>query len=217
MICLLCAGPLRPGDQAVCGPCLADLPRIGRACPRCARPLAPDAACGPCSVHVPAFDGAIARFHYAPPVDTIVKEFKYGGRLIWAELLARELAAAVRAAELPRPDCLVPVPLHWRRRWARGFNQAAEISRQLARLLDIPMDQGLLRRGRWTAVQAGLPAAQRRRNVRRAFELRGAARYGRIAIIDDVITTAATVTELSRLLKRAGVREVQVWAVAHAD
>lgn len=216
MICLLCAGPLKAARSALCPGCLADLPRIATGCLRCGRPLLLPALCGECAVRPPLYDRAIACFEYSAPIDSIIREFKYAGRLCWAPFLAQCLAATVQAAGSPRPDRLLPVPLHWRRRYLRGFNQSAELARVLGRMLDIPVDQKLAHRCRATNPQAGLQAAQRGGNVRRAFAVRRPAACRRVAVIEDVITTGATVSELSRELKRAGIAEIQIWAVARS-
>lgn len=214
-LCMLC-GAETGGPAPLCRGCGADLPRFHRACRVCGVAVASGNLCGACARHHPPFDRLIAAFPYGYPIDMIIQDIKYRGRLYWLRLLAQELAERVRQADQPLPECLLPVPLHWRRRWSRGFNQAFEIARELGRHLDIPADDGFLRRLRPTASQTEMTAPARRRNVRRAFALVGAAPWKRVAVVDDVVTTGATVEELSRLLKRAGVRQVEVWALARA-
>ena len=217
MLCLLCGAGLPPGCATLCPGCSADLPRIDAACTRCGRKLPASALCGACAVRLPVYDRAIACFEYRPPVDSIIREFKYSGRLAWTPFLTDCMAASVRAAGSWRPECLVPVPLHWRRRYLRGFNQATELARGLGKIFVLPVDHGLVRRNRATPSQAELPAAGRRRNLRGAFTTSEACAWRRVAIVEDVITTGATVSELSRALKRAGVAEIRIWSIARAE
>ena len=205
-------------NRPLCTGCHADLPRIGPCCPSCSVPRAVDGLCGACSQSQPAFDRITAVFPYRYPADAMIQDVKYRGRLPWLRLLAGELAARIRAQGLPLPTCLLPVPQHWGRRWIRGFNQALEVARELGQRLGLPVNDHVLWRPRPAVPQAGLPASARARNVRRAFGVR-AERYAgeAVAIVDDVVTTGATVQELSRLLKRAGVREVHVWSLARAS
>ncbi len=211
--CLLCAAP-HPGDLPLCPACLADLPWLRTACPRCAMPGETPGLCGSCATGPPPFDMAVAPFLYRFPVDTMVRRFKFQRRLWWVRVLGECVAA--RAALLPRPACLVPVPLHWRRRCVRGYNQALEIARVAGARLDLPVDYRLLRRTRAGPRQAQLSAEQRRRNLRGAFELTRAPSVRSIAIVDDVMTTGTTAGEITRVLKRAGVTQVQIWTAARA-
>ena len=118
---------------------------------------------------------------------------------------------------LTKPELLLPVPLHRTRLRQRGYNQALELAKPLARLLGVPLCRDLLQRQRGTAAQTELDAVARRRNVRGAFAVRaGVALPTHVAILDDVMTTGATLAECARVLKRAGVQRVDVWALARA-
>lgn len=213
-VCVLCGDPGEPGLD-LCAGCLGDLPAQRPACRRCARRLPRGGVCGACQHRPPPFDEALAGFDYAPPVDWLVHRFKFGGRLecgrVLSECLARELAARGAA----RPDALVPVPLHRRRLTSRGFDQAVEIGRLLARRLDIPQALDVLERRRATRQQSTLNARQRRQNLRGAFRAGGDASE-HVVLVDDVLTTGSTVAECARVLKRAGCRRVSVWALARA-
>lgn len=211
--CLLCAAP-HSRDLPLCQACLADLPWLRTACPRCAMPGDAASLCGHCLTAPPPFDLAIAPFLYRFPVDIMVRRFKFQRRLWWVRILGECLAA--RGVLLPRPACLVPVPLHWRRRCTRGYNQALEIARVAGAALDLPVDYRLIRRVRAGPRQAQLSGDQRRRNLRGAFQLTRESRMRSIAIVDDVMTTGTTAGEIARLLKRSGVKEVQVWTAARA-
>lgn len=212
--CLLCGD--RPGAGGLlCQECLADLPGLDGACPACGRPRPGSTPCGPCLQRRPIHDRLIAAYRYQFPVDDLIRGFKYHGRLGICDALAPALARGIDdrlGSHLPQ--VMLPVPLHRWRLYRRGFNQSLEIARRLNRSLGIPIDTRLLRRHRATREQARLGPAERRRNLRRAFVLNGECTYDCVAIVDDVVTTGATVTELARLLRRHGVKEIQVWALA---
>lgn len=207
--CIGC-GYLALGE--LCAQCRAELPWLYEpACPVCNEPGV-EGPCGRCQRRRPPFDRCRALFRYAPPVDRILQELKFGGRLAHAGVLGRELAAAL--GDLPRPDALVPVPLHPWRQCRRGYNQALEIARPLGRALGVPVAAGLVKRRRYTSPQTALPLDQRRRNLQGAFALRGPLPGRRFALVDDILTTGHTAGELARCLKAAGAREVEVWVVA---
>lgn len=143
----------------------------------------------------------------------MVQSLKFSGRLELARSLAALLGEVLDPQSLPQ--CLVPVPLHRRRLRARGFNQAAEIARHLARRTGVPLAQSLCFRCRPSVAQSSLPARARRRNVRGAFAAGNVpAGLHHVAIVDDVVTTGATVLEVARTLRRAGIEEIEVWACA---
>lgn len=218
--CVLCGADGQPPLLDLCAPCDADLPRNAPACVRCAVPLPPNATgvltCGACLRRPPRFDRAIVPFRYAYPLDHLVRDLKYHGRLAYGRVLGTLLADFLAAADLPRPELLVPVPLFPARHRDRGFNQANEIARPIAERLHIPIADRLCSRVRATEDQTELTAAQRRQNVRRAFALARRPGVRHVAILDDVLTTGSTVDELARVFKRSGVRTVSVWAVARA-
>jgi ComF family protein len=143
-----------------------------------------------------------------------VAHFKYSGRLAYGRLLSRELLRRLADEADLQANLLMPVPLHWRRRWSRGFNQAEIIGDELSRALKLPLQTRWLSRVRATTPQQSLSAAERRRNLRAAFALRAPLTGLHIALIDDVVTTGATVGEISRLLLAAGAASVQVWCLA---
>jgi len=215
--CLLC-DQRSDGVGDLCSGCRADLQRNRICCPRCALPLqTPAPLCGECLQSEPPFAAAFAPFVYAHPFDLLVTKLKFGRSLAAGRVLAGLWLAA--SNELPAlPQMLVPVPLHPDRLRERGYNQALELARPLARVLRVPLKANLLERTRATPAQTNLDAKTRRRNMRGAFTINatGLPPAAHVALIDDVMTTGATLRECARVLKRAGVARVDVWALARA-
>lgn len=211
--CALCGGDTR--GSALCQGCLDDLPwHRGAHCPQCALPTPMGELCGACLRHPPAFDRTRAALAYRFPADRLIPRLKYHGHLALASALATCLAGVV--AEAPRPDRVIPMPLHPARIRQRGFNHATEIARAVARPLGLTLDLDSCRRIRDTPPQQGLKHDARRRNVRGAFACSGNLAGERIAIVDDVMTTGTSLDELAAALKRAGAAEVDCWVVARA-
>jgi ComF family protein len=171
--------------------------------------------CGACLASPPPFAAAYAAFEYAFPFDRLLQAFKYGGRLALADFLADALSAAVaqRPPNHPMPDAVLALPLAPSRQRARGFDQATEIARRVARQTAVPMATGL-RRVRDTPAQAALPWKARASNVRGAFAADPSLAGMRIAIVDDVMTTGATLASAASAVLRAGAQSVEAWAVA---
>ena len=211
--CAFCAAPC--GNRLVCVACQSGLPRIAGGCPVCALPTPGGSTCGACVTRPPPFAAAFAAFAYEFPLDRLLHAFKYGGHLSHAEYFAEALSAAValRPAGMPWPDALVALPLAPSRQRARGFDQAAEIARRVARRTGVPMTTGL-RRTRDTPAQAALPWKDRARNVRGAFAADSSLAGMRIAIVDDVMTTGATLGSAAGAVLHAGAAAVEAWAVA---
>jgi ComF family protein len=208
--CLLCAAP--SGDEVVCASCESSLPRLQACCPRCAAPLPVAVLCGACQRSVPRFDAAACAFEYRFPVDRLVHRFKYAGDLATGRWLALQLAARTRHE--PRPDLLVAAPLTPARLRSRGFNQAVEIAKPIARALRVRVAIAGVVRTRDTQPQPGLRRRERRANLRGAFrcDLRLSGEH--VAVIDDVMTTGATADALAAALHGAGAGHVSIWAVA---
>ena len=156
----------------------------------------------------------MAPWRYAYPVDRLLQGLKYGGRLAVAEPLADGLAQAVRATcDARLPDAIVPLPLAPSRQRERGFDQARLLAQRAAHVLGVALVPALLR-VRESGPQAALPLALRAANVRDAFAARGSLRGVRVALVDDVMTTGATLAAAAAALRRAGVVDVQAWVVA---
>ncbi|HEY2864930.1 MAG TPA: ComF family protein [Casimicrobiaceae bacterium] len=210
--CELCAAA--SGRELVCAACTRALPWLGPACPVCALPTAGAEICGTCLARRPAFEATIAAFAYAFPVDRLIHAFKYQGRLALAEWSAGAILAARDRRTGDAPDRLVALPLSRERQRERGYNQAAEIARVVAARTGIPLLTSGVRRIRTAPPQAVLPWNERERNVRGAFacdlDLAGL----RVAIVDDVMTTGASLSELAGTLRAAGAAGVENWIVA---
>lgn len=213
--CLLCGAPGADGLD-LCADCNAELPRNRLCCARCALPLATAAPlCGECVRKAPPWDAAWVPFRYGWPLDRLESRYKFG-----ADLAAGRVLSTLWQREpcpIALPQLLLTVPLHPGRLRQRGYNQSLELARPLARQFGVPLRHDLLQRVRATTAQTELDAVSRRRNVRGAFALReGVAPPAHIAVLDDVMTTGATVAECVRVLRRAGVARVDVWALARA-
>lgn len=211
--CMLCGA--RAKGESVCPSCALELPDLpDSCCPRCALPGAGGRPCGVCLKHPPRFDTTTALYAYAFPADRLIHSLKYGRRLASADFLATRLATRAIASGHPAPDRIVPVPLSRRRLAERGFNQAMEIARTLAARLGGIVDTAAVERVQDTPPLAALPFAARRRRIRHAFECRADLGGQCIWVIDDVMTTGATLNEVATVLKRHGAAQVHNFVVA---
>jgi ComF family protein len=204
--CFVCRGRSR---ELVCEACRADLPRLGaELCPRCALPAPGGAVCGRCLAAPPAYDATTAVLVYDFPADALVHALKFRGELALAPFLGKMLSAKVSGFTVDR---VIPVPLSPARLRSRGYNQAVEIARHVARgKLDVDL---CVRRVDGTP-QMELPWDERRSNVRGAFGCRKPLTGATVAVVDDVMTTGATLDEMAHTLKRAGAARVVNWVVA---
>ncbi|HKI73483.1 MAG TPA: ComF family protein [Pseudomonadales bacterium] len=213
--CILCDAQTRRHLDLCCA-CERELPRIVRPCHRCGLQMGAGDVCGRCLAVPPPFERCFAPFRYAWPIDRLVSDFKQRGRIIVGKMLAHAVSTAYIAETAPErfPDVLVPVPLHKRRLRHRGFNQSVEIADVLSDHTGRPVDNHLCRRVKDAAPQKSLDAKQRSRNLRDAFAIDGDPEGLSVAIVDDVVTTAATVSEISRLFLARGASRVEVIALA---
>lgn len=171
--------------------------------------------CGRCLKREPAWETAWAPFRYEWPLAQLEARFKFGGDLAAGRTLATLWCEAPPPAELA--EAIVPVPLHGSRLRRRGYNQALELAKPLAKHFRMRLLRDALQRTRATGAQTDLTAVQRRRNVRGAFAVEFVDAVPRhVAVLDDVFTTGATLAECTRVLKKAGVARVDVWALARA-
>lgn len=210
--CLVC------GDQGheareLCRACYSSLPRNLACCGRCALPL-PVAVpeCEKCQVESPPWGDLWVPYEYGWPLDFLETRFKFGGSLAAGRVLSDAWMDAGPPPSMP--ELLLPVPLHLTRLRTRGYNQALELARPLGRRYRVPVVHDMLYRARRTEAQSGLDAAARIGNVRAAFAVRRVPVHKHVAIVDDVMTTGATLVECTRALLAAGVERVDVWALA---
>lgn len=220
--CQFCGQPSHR-DFALCRACQRDLPANDSCCPVCAEPLphTPYAPCGRCQQSRPPYRQALAPWLYRYPVDGLIKQLKYQRRLhqlpVMATLLRETVGASLR--QHGRPDRLLPVPLHWRRLWRRGFNQAELLALQLAKDPQLKpwrlrVDARLCRRPQPTPALEGLDRAARARCMRAAFTARERIDGEYVVIVDDVMTSGATAAAMTRLLLAQGASRVDVWCCA---
>ena len=238
--CVLCH---QTSDQHrdLCTTCQASLPYLVHCCKQCAAPLPTGERCGACLKKPPCFDRTFALFRYEAPINQWITQLKFHRNLRNARLLSELFLEKHLASPLIRgdreglknlkntnptdllfsgeerqattPDLIIPVPLHPKRLRQRGFNQALELARLLAKQVNVPLDKHRCKRVRHTQAQSSIPAKQRHTNLKRAFQCCGQVPR-HVAIVDDVITTGHTVNELSRILRQAGCQQIDVWAIA---
>lgn len=216
--CLVCAESAEDARD-LCRACAATLPWNRTACDRCALPLAAPGTCGTCLRRPPPLTAVHAACRYGFPLDRLLLRFKFHHDLTAGRLLSQLMAEA--CTSLPRPDAVVPVPLHRARLRQRGYDQALELARPLARALSLPLRENVLVRVRATDAQSELDARARRRNVRDAFAVQPRAalrscdgQVRHVVLVDDVMTTGATLHAAAAALLRAGVQRVDAWVCA---
>lgn len=196
--CVFCGTRTRCGEDFICRDCHADLPWAGD-------PVVPS---------VPGLERVLVPLRYEFPVDAAIKALKFRRKLFYAPAFAGLLCDVQR--HLPAGiDAVLPVPLHWRRKWWRGFNQARELARPVAKRLELPLVH-VARRCRATPPQSGLAAKERASNLRGAFRVRSTAGYRHVLVIDDVVTTGATLRHLARALRSHGIERVSALAIARS-
>lgn len=228
LLCAICELETDTGI-GICKICEAQLPWIDSACYQCGLPVAErlllNGRCGRCIVKRPEFDSCQALFHYQPPLDRLITNYKYQRRLdigaSLGSLLAERFEQCLqgKAAE-EKPELLLPVPLHRKRMNRRGFNQAWELTLAVSKVSGIPACNNMIERIRNTPPQTELADARaRRENLKAAFAIRDpetTRNVTSVTIIDDVVTTAATVSAMAACLKQQGIRWVHVYCVTRA-
>lgn len=201
--CSLCGETAQ--DIGLCEACRESLPRLhGPLCAQCAHPLSTGTICGRCLANPPSYDRVQAACRYDYPIAALIQDFKFGGRLQHA----RTLSALLSAEPCVSADLVIPMPLSPARLRARGFNQALALAAPLARATGSVVDAALCIRHRDTVPQSKLPWQARRGNIRGAFTVTRDIPSLRVLVVDDVLTTGATLNELARVLKKAGAAEV---------
>lgn len=237
--CVVCGQVVGVDRRHLCTACRGSLPHIGEhTCPRCGEAVAPhsvtERGCASCRTRRFAFERAAAPFRYEGTIRELLLRFKLGRDASLAYVLGELLCDYLAGSGLSgAADLVAPVPLHWRRRVERGFNQAGLLAIEIGMRFGLAVAGGLLRRTRATRTQTAFSHLQRQANVRAAFAVRAARRgrgpvgrlwerlTGRVALlgqrvllVDDILTTGSTVHECARVLREAGARSVLVATVA---
>lgn len=209
--CVLCG---IAANQDLCDPCIAHLPQLpDDHCPICLWPVPTAEICGACLKKPPAFTRTIAALRYSFPIDALIHSFKYQANLAIAPILADLLIKKLTAIE-SRADVIIPMPLHPIRLRERGFNQAMEISRYISKHMGIMLLPDSCSRIKHTLPQTGLPWKNRQKNIRKAFSCKIDLSGKHVALVDDVMTTGATLNELAKTLRQQGAAEISNWVVA---
>ena len=207
--CFLC------GDTStlpICAPCLADLPYHDTACLSCGI-LEEESICYQCQKEPPPYTHTQAVFSYLYPIDKMIHAAKFSQNLVILNLLGKLMAQHLRFEQ--RPDVLIPVPLHPQRLRQRGYNQSNELAKCITKYTGIPIDYQVCQRIKNTVSQRTLSAKQRQINLQDAFIVQQhTKKWQHIVLIDDVMTTGATVKELALVFKKTGVQRVDVWCCA---
>ncbi len=218
--CLLC-GLCAAHDIDLCAACEQSLPRLGPHCDICAQPLTRSATCGRCLSKKPSFNTVKAPLLYQYPVDLLLQRFKFKGQLaagkVLSQLLAKYLKTQIVNGHYTLPDLLIPVPLHWKKRFARGFNQSEEIARELSQQLNIKYCRHTIKRTLNTPAQHHLSRAERQHIPHQTFAPGPASKLlagANIALVDDVLTTGSTAQALSQRLLKEGAISVEIWLLA---
>ncbi len=199
----------------LCIDCELDLPTIANPCWQCGLNIPRgQEICGSCMLNPPPFSHCFSSFEYSAPIDNLIVKFKNHQQIILGKVLAKVMSQQYLRHHLVFPDSWLPVPLHKSKLKSRGFNQALEIAEVLGDTTNIPVNSRLCRRIRNTEDQKSLTAAQRAANIKNVFVIDQPLNGESVGIVDDVVTTASTVSELSRLLLDHGATEVQVVCLA---
>jgi ComF family protein len=209
--CVLCGSMSR--DGLWCAACDAVLPYFNVPhCPVCALHTPAGEVCGHCLTHPPLFTGTTAAFGYAFPLDKLIQAMKYGEQLALARAFAKKLAQRIDKNALP--DYVIPMPLHPAKLRKRGFNQSLLIASTIARELNLKLLPNSCQRVRDTPPQSALPWKERNQNVRNAFQCDADLTGKRIAMVDDVLTSGASLNALAAALQKRGASEISAWVVA---
>ncbi len=215
-LCFAC-GRAWHGKSEICDSCQVHLPRINNPCSLCGltnRAIDEHPVCPGCLINPPRWQAMFTPYHYSGLVRRFLLQAKFANDLPPVKALCQAHTEFSRDG-LPWPEVLLPVPLHQKRLQARGFNQASEFALFWSKRLGVPVDRHCLRRIKDTKSQSGLTARLRQQNIRGAFQCQNPG-YRHVAIIDDIITTGSTLSEITRLLHQQGVEFVEVWALARA-
>ncbi|MCE0557355.1 MULTISPECIES: ComF family protein [unclassified Motilimonas] len=216
--CLLCQQGITTG--LVCHTCYQDLKQTYPHCLRCGLPLtSTESMCGQCIRKPPKFSSLHACGLFQPPLNQLIYHLKYQKQSIYSYILGQLMAEKISAytassANITLPQALLPIPLHPRKERQRGFNQAQLIAEHCAKTLNLPCQSNWVKRVKNTTSQTQLNVKQRKRNMQQAFKVTALpAQLNHVAIIDDIVTTGATVDSLCKELQKAGVSQIEIWCI----
>lgn len=202
-------------SQDLCETCFHSLPFYGTACSRCGTELAFTAPfCAICLKHPPPFQGMHILFHYQPPISQWIIQLKFHQQLLYARLLGELFAEVILTSGKKLPDAILPMPLHTKRLRSRGYNQALEIAKPIARRIKRPILLDACVRSKSTQPQTTLSRKARAQNMQNAFILQRNVNFKHIAILDDVVTTGNTIDALAKTLQRHHSLNIEVWCCA---
>jgi len=225
-VCIICRRSCL-SNYNLCPDCEQGLPWTENCCARCAMPL-PDGIntesssvrCGACIEKQFEVDACRALFYYTNPINSLIGQFKFGARLDVGRCFGHLLGQAIKLQDMRGKILLIPIPMHFRRFIQRGFNQSWELTRYASTVSNLPANQKLVQKIRYTPAQSQLDSkAKRRLNVRNSFMATKSDTWNdvsQVTIIDDVVTTMTTVSALARCLKSQGIQRVEVLCVARA-
>lgn len=212
-LCLSCGLSIE-SSAFLCADCQASLERVPNPCTHCALPNPADGSvCPACRHQPPRWQSVTAPLVFRGGARKLIHDLKFNEQIHIANALVTHFYALFPADKI---EVLIPVPLHKSRLLERGFNQSEEIANCLSQWLDIPVDRSSLHRIKATAAQSGLSPHKRRKNILKAFEFNPPTNYQSVAIVDDVITTGSTMSEITKVLKRSGISHVEVWSLTRA-
>lgn len=224
--CIVCGKSSRAA-YSLCPDCETNLPWAGPCCIRCGEELpatTPEPrSCAGCTLHPPPFASCRAAFRYQSPIDSLLWDFKFKARFEAGNVLALLLAEKIAQhySNTTAPDLLLPVPLHPKRLRQRGFNQALEITAVVSKKCGIPLSRIALVKMRDTTAQTKMHSANaRKQNLKNVFAVADKGLLSQVksvALIDDVVTTMATVSSVSRELRDCGIRQIEIWCLARAS
>lgn len=212
--CLICSGRDSVAD-GVCSQCRSRIHSLPEpVCDICGKPIGTPGICLECRINPPAYDKCMSACRFEGPVQEVIHRFKYRHATVYKKFLAGLLYSMIREKGI-HADIVTPVPLHWSKLVARGYNQSSLIAQELSRYMKTDVRYGILSKARKTPNQVGLSRRDRGRNLRRVF--RACKVEGKtVMVVDDVITTGGTASEISRTLKDAGAAKVVFVSVGRA-
>jgi ComF family protein len=220
--CIICKQELEyDSREYLCPKCLNDFKYLkGPFCTMCGKPLPAEKqtfakTCRLCQKMPPEFDCGFSVCIYDGVLKECIHRFKYQKKTFLKSTFGKMVSGFIKENLKDKIfDCIVPVPLHPARKWERGFNQAELIAMEVRKLLDIPVKTNILKRKRWTQPQVILSKEQRRRNVKNAFYAKNDNRTKNVILLDDVMTTGATLNECAKALKTSNIEYVCAITIA---